>query len=91
MAAGAGTSAPGKTAAFAAFYFFSDVLLISVILNRLLAQEKHGIEFFLGIIESVHSFCKCNALCLIPHTRGYMDEHKGKAFHFKKIFLTSEY
>lgn len=67
------------------FFFFSDALLISVILNRF--PGKRGIEFFSEVSESVSSFCRPNALCLIPHARGYTDEHKEKAFHLKKIIF----
>lgn len=54
MATGAGTFAPGRTwfAAFFFFFLFDDALPTAVVLNRLLAQETHGIRFFPEVSES---------------------------------------
>lgn len=52
MATGTGTFAPGRTWFAAFFFLLDDAFPTSVVLNRLLAQETHGIRFFPEASES---------------------------------------
>jgi len=52
MATGAGTFAPGRTGVTALFFLLDAALLITIVLDKFLAQEMHGIRFFSGAGES---------------------------------------